>query len=328
MNYMIKSHMHIFQPQQFFPKCHASTICLLPNGQLVAAWFAGSHEGAPDVDIWGAIYANHQWSTPQVIATGNGTPCWNPVLHATPQGLTLYYKLGKQIPTWCTMVQTSQDGGHTWGPATQLVPGDVGGRGPVRNKCLQLGTGRLLAPASVETDRAWDCFVDISDDGTTWHQSKTVPRNLAEFTGKGLIQPTLWEDANQVIHMLMRSTEGAIYKSLSQDQGQTWAMATKTQLPNNNCGIDVAKLADGRLVLVYNPVAGNWAARSPIAFTLSEDNGHSWGPPNMLDYVPCDPAVNIEVTEFSYPAIVADKNQVHITYTWKRDTLAYWQIQF
>lgn len=38
-----------------FPECHASTIVSTPSG-LVAAWFGGQHEKAPDVGIWVARY--------------------------------------------------------------------------------------------------------------------------------------------------------------------------------------------------------------------------------------------------------------------------------
>jgi predicted neuraminidase len=85
-------------------------------------------------------------------------------------------------------------------------------------------------------------------------------------------------------------------------------------------------MENGRLVLVYNPVSGNWAARTPIVFAVSDDNGTTWGQPNILDHLPCD--YNEESAEFSYPAIVAKGNDVFISYTWKRQTVAFWHIRF
>jgi predicted neuraminidase len=35
-----------------FASCHACTLVELANGGLMAAWFAGSAEGNPDVTIW------------------------------------------------------------------------------------------------------------------------------------------------------------------------------------------------------------------------------------------------------------------------------------
>ncbi|MCL2406716.1 MAG: exo-alpha-sialidase [Defluviitaleaceae bacterium] len=331
MNCKIIRREHIFKTETFFPQCHASTVEMMPCGGVAAAWFAGSHEKAADVAIWFSVLAdikNGRWSVPRKIAEHPGVPCWNPVLFVNAEELIIYYKVGHEITEWCTYTTTSSDGGATWTAASELVPGDAsGGRGPVKNKNLRLKNGIILAPTSVEKP-LWECFVDISrDDGKTWVKSATVPRKHNEFTGTGIIQPTLWEGKGGLTHMLMRSSEGCIYQSYSADFGGTWSVAERTELPNNNCGIDAIKLADGRVVLAYNAVAGNWAARSPIALIISEDDGRTWGEPIVLEHTPCDPKINIEDTEFSYPAIVARDNEVFITYTWKRRTIAFWCIE-
>src|SRR5688572_16537434 len=66
------------------PAAHASTIVDTPEG-LVASWFAGSKERAPDVGIWVSRHDGSRWSTPVEVANGrqaDGTrhPAWNPVL--------------------------------------------------------------------------------------------------------------------------------------------------------------------------------------------------------------------------------------------------------
>lgn len=326
MKYQVINHQHIFESETKFRQCHASTVCVLPGEKVGAAWFGGEHEKAEDVAIWFSVRSGGVWGEPRKVADVEGVPCWNPVLFAEGERLLLFYKVGKEIPRWQTFVKESQDWGETWSDARELVPGDQGGRGPVKNKCIRLQDGAILAPASTE-ENGWECFVDRSEDGgKTWRRSGNVPFDREMFSGSGMIQPTLWQDERGTVHMLMRSSEGAIYQSDSADGGRSWSKARKTALPNNNCGIDLARLSDGRLVLVYNPVSGNWAARSPIAFTVSEDNGRSWSNPEILDHVPC--RTNIERAEFSYPAIVAQGNDVYITYTWKRRTIAFWQLRF
>lgn len=328
MEYQVIQHQHIFRPEKYFKQCHASTVCRLKSGVLVCVWFGGEHEKAPDVGIWCARKEETGvWSEPVKVADRDGIPCWNPVLCEREDGtLLLFYKVGNEIPDWQTFVKESTDQGVTWGKERELVPGDIGGRGPVKNKCLLLEDGGMLAPASLERG-SWRCFTDRScDGGMTWERSAFVPADSETFAGEGVIQPALWQDGEGILHMLMRSSEGAIYRSDSADSGRTWSRARRTNLPNNNCGIDLARLADGRLVLVYNPVSGNWAARSPIAFSVSEDEGENWGKPQILDHVPCDQ--NQVWAEFSYPAIVACGQDVYITYTWKRKTIAFWQIRF
>lgn len=326
MKYQIKNHQHIFESETKFRQCHASTVCVLPDGNVGAAWFGGEHEKAPDVAIWFARREGGEWEESRKVADAEGVPCWNPVLFAEGERLLLFYKVGKKIPCWQTFVKESRDSGLTWSEERELVPGDFGGRGPVKNKCIRLQDGAILAPASTE-EGGWECFADRTEDGgKTWHRSANVPFEREMLSGSGMIQPALWQDERGTVHMLMRSSEGAVYRSDSEDGGLSWSTARRTSLPNNNCGIDVARLSDGRLVLVYNPISGNWAARSPIAFTVSEDNGLSWSNPEILEHVPC--RTNIERAEFSYPAIVAEGNDVYITYTWKRRTVAFWQLHF
>ena len=310
---------------------HASTIALVGEDVLMA-WFGGTREGEPDVDIYGTRRVNGRWETPRPLAREAGMPHWNPVLFAEGRRVDLFYKAGHTIPGWQTRRLRSEDGGRTWTAPTELVPGDVGGRGPVRNKPLRLRSGRVLAPASIETPERWDAFVDISEDGgETFRASPFVPLWRSggekpetdgpepyEVKGKGVIQPTLWQSADGCVHMLLRSTEGFILRSDSPDEGESWRPAYSTGLANNNSGIDLTRLEDGRIFLVMNPVSGNWAARTPLALLVSADGGESFRPVMNLEM---DPG------EYSYPAVLSRGRTLYISYTWRRQKMAFWQIE-
>ncbi len=326
MEYWVVDHKHIFKPEELYLESHASTIECLSDGTLVAAWFGGSKEGKDDVGIWYSRYRDGKWE-PQRKAAGTGeAPCWNPVLFDAGDRLVLYYKTGKPIPVWQTYYKESFDQGETWSAGKELVEGDFGGRGPVKNKCIRLRDGAILAPASIETETEWNCFTDRSEDnGRTWTRSEYVPIDRSKLEYKGIIQPTLWQDDEEIVHMYTRSTEGYIYHSQSEDGGKSWSEALPTALPNNNSGIDLTRLEDGRLVLVYNPISGNWGRRSPVVFSISEDNGKTWGKEYHLDHVPCEKKERW--ANFSYPAVIARGKDVYITYTWKRETIAFWHIQ-
>jgi len=326
MKYQVIDHQHIFEAETKFAQCHASTVCPLSDGSVAAAWFGGTQEKAPDVAIWFSRRINGKWSEPVKAADRENIPCWNPVLFAEGDRLLLFYKVGNEIPSWQTMVKESYDFGTSWSAERELVPGDFGGRGPVKNKCIRLQDGTVLAGASTE-EGCWDCFADRTEDGgTTWQRSANVPIDHNLLQGPGIIQPTLWQDDDGMVHMLMRSSEGVIYRSDSKDNGHSWSPAYATKLPNNNSGIDLTRLSDGRLVLVYNPVMGNWAARTPIAFIVSTDNGLTWSKPQLLDHVWGQPG-GLDA-EFSYPAVTAQGNDIFLTYTWKRKSVAFWQIRF
>jgi len=327
----------VFDINKYFLSCHASTVTVLRNGDILVAWFAGSAEGADDVAIWSAYRNNGTWSIPRKLADDIGQPNWNPVLYTLENGnVMLFYKAGRNISQWITKVIISEDNAKTWSEPAELVSGDTsGGRGPVRNKLIKISNSNLLAPTSTEKG-IWKCMVDIfNDKSQTWTKSdeifienldyeniQRVKSNIAvseqSFKGKGIIQPTLWESKPNVVHMMMRSTEGKIYRSDSLDGGLTWSAAYATTLPNNNSGIDVAKLSDGTLVLVYNPVGISWGVRTPIILSISHDNGITWGEDFMLDE---------GEGEYSYPAIIEKNNELLITYTFDRKSIAFWNIK-
>lgn len=315
-------HQHIFGDERPFPQCHAATICHLDGERFLAAWFGGQHEKNPDVAIWGATRDERGWSAPRVLAKIAAQAHWNPVLFRAPDGAVhLWFKVGLNPRVWCTWTIVSRDGGATWSEPRELVPGDVGGRGPVKNKPIVLSDGAWLAPASIEVDRPdgadWDVFVDRSEDGgVTWSRTPFIERDRTVITGAGVIQPTLWESEPRRVHLLCRSTCGAICQSDSDDGGRTWTPLYRTDLPNNNSGIDVARLPNGTLVLAYNPVAGDWASRTPLSLAVSTDNGVTW--PRRLD-------LETAPGEYSYPSIVAvGETQVACVYTWQRRRVAFW----
>lgn len=308
--------MQVIHRENIFPEkdgeCHASTVLRLESGDMLAAWFAGSKEGQPDVQIWVSRRENGMWSAPQAIPTETPVQHWNPVLFGINDAVWLFYKVGHPIDVWKTMVVRSTDGGHTWSNPEELIAGDTsGGRGPVKNKPLRVKSGRLLAPASTELAGCWRCFVDIFD-GETW-QKRDIP--VAD-EALGVIQPSLWECPDGHIHALMRSNAGRIYRADSTDNGETWSACYPTDLWNNNSGLDCVMTENGTLVLVCNPVEQNWGARSPLSVFISTDNGETF-----------EKAVDLETEqgEFSYPAVIAAGERVFITYTRKRRTIAYWE---
>jgi predicted neuraminidase len=318
---------------------HATSLLRYAKDQILLTWFGGSKEGNDDVKIYLSSYENNHWSEPYVLEDGKDTTHWNPVLFSpSEKNILLFYKVGSKICSWKTYVCESIDGGKTFSKSNLLITDDRGGRGPVRNKPIKLLNGDILAPASKE-DGEWFSFVDIStDNGITWkmsneihlegleyskeeiqvtNQQKKIPVSNQSFYGRGVIQPTLWESEYGFVHMLLRSTEERIYRSDSTDFGRTWSPAYRTELPNNNSGIDLVKIEDGRLILAYNPVGKNWGSRSPLSLAVSCNNGATWE-----KFIDLDSGNG----EFSYPAIIAEKNTIYVTYTHERSRIAFWKI--
>ena len=164
----------------------------------------------------------------------------------------------------------------------------------------------------------WNTFFDRSEDnGKTWQATPYVELDRKEITGKGIIQPTLWESKPGNVHALLRSTAGYICRTDSKDYGKTWSPAHKTNLLNPNSGIDVTQLGGDTLLLAYNPTGEDWGSRGKLSLALSFDNGNTWSKDIVIESAGKE-------DEFSYPALISNGNTVSLTYTWNRKKIAFW----
>lgn len=326
MEYKERTQMKIIANEFVLPftegwQSHASHFLVLGEGKIFCVYFYGSKEGNGDIRIYGSFRTSDcKWSTPIPLSEDDGIPHWNPVLFRRKDGaVVLYYKVGKTIADWITKCRISYDDCVTWSAPFEMIPGDrSGGRGPVRNKAIYLSDGSILAPGSTERGE-WKCFFDRStDEGKTWERSPDLcipAQRLAVYEStaeKGIIQPTVWESPTG-IHALMRSTEGTIYRTDSMDAIH-WAQPYPIDMPNNNSGIDVVKLPDGRLLLVCNPIAENWGSRTPISLYVSHDDGYTFA---LLTHL------TTMRGKYAYPALRYENGLLHITYTWNRKTIQY-----
>lgn len=323
----------VFGNNREFAQCHASTLVQAADGSILCAWFGGTKEKDPDVSVWMSTLDGDNWSKPVRAAKVDETAHWNPVLFRDGDDiLHHFFKVGVDEIHWKTWRAISRDNGATWSDAVELVSGDVGGRGPVKNKPILLSDGSWLAPASIEYKEAdreiWKAFADRSEDrGKTWQRSadfvKPTPQNGKQdrlFGGVGAIQPTFWESEPGHVHALLRTGSGSIWRCDSKDGGLTWGPYKVIDLPNNNSGFDALRLEDGRVVLIYNPVGENWGARTPLDIAVSSDNGQTW---ETVAHLEDDPDLK---SEYSYPAIVETEDGIAICYTWNRERIRCWTI--
>ncbi len=310
----------IFNPGEVTRACHAPTLVETTGGDVLAAWFGGTGEGAPDVAIYLARFTGQAWGAPQKIAAQEGIPLWNPVLfRAADGGLRLYYKVGPTIPAWTGCYLFSRDDGRSWSAPSALPAGLLG---PAKNKPITLQNGDILSPTSAETWRSWSAWVELSrDGGLNWTRHGPITAPPAPLSGdgepfsaefRGVIQPAVWESSPNRLRMLLRATRpvGWVCVSDSEDGGRTWSAARATGVPNPNSGIDAIRLENGRVVLACNPVH---TERSPLSLLVSNDNGESWPERTDLEDGP---------GEYSYPSILQSADgRIHLVYTYRRETI-------
>ena len=313
-----------------FPEAHASTIVETKKGDLVVAYFGGTKERNPDVCIWVSRKPKGAdvWSAPMMVADGvfpeGRHACWNPVLYEMPDGeLWLFFKIGPSVSEWTGWLTKSKDGGKTWSKREPLPDGFLG---PIKNK-PELINGRLLCPSSTE-DNGWRFHMEIYDLKTK--QWKYVPVESTEAIKTDdnqlhpidCIQPSILKLKDGRLQVLMRTHNAHIATSYSSDNGNTWTAVTLLDIENNQSGTDAVTLQDGRHVLIYNnfetlPLTKK-GVRTPCSIALSDDGTH-WHHALTLEDSPID--------QYSYPAIIQGRDgTLHCAYTWRRQRIAYKQI--
>ncbi len=300
-----------------FPESHSATIVETPKG-IVAAWFGGTKEANPDVEIWVSHLVNDQWTAPVSVADGRidgvRKACYNPVLFQIPDGdLLLFYKIGRNVGDWKAFVKRSSDHGWTW---SERMPLQDGFLGPVKNKPIMLDNGKIIAPSSMEGSPGWRVHFEVSDDtAKTWRKVGPINTGL-DYT---IIQPSILVHKNGLLQMLARSKQRALITSWSADNGEHWSKVMPSGLPNNNSGTDAVTLQDGRHLLVYNHVRpadslpNGKGARTPLNVAVSKD-GKTWYAAAILEDSP--------ISQYSYPSVIQSKDgMVHIVYTWRRQKI-------
>ncbi|MEM2886083.1 MAG: sialidase family protein [Thermoproteota archaeon] len=292
-----------------FDECHASTIAEARKGEFLVAFFAGTKEGNKDVAIWLSRGDGASWEPPEKIAWDEEAPCWNPVLFKDSEGkVHLFYKVGFSPESWSGTHMFSRNDGIDWSEPLRMPAGLVG---PAKNKPITMSNGEVICGSSVESYKAWACWVEIFrwQKWEDWRSWKKFGPIYYEGVMEGVIQPSIIELEKGRLRAFMRSTKtiGRICVADSSDYGRTWSGATATSLPNPDSGIDAVKLRSGSVAIAYNDSTD---ARTPLSLSASKDGGETWR--KVLD-------LEAELAEFSYPSIIESSDgSVHVVYTWKR----------
>ncbi len=325
-------------PNEPYESCHAADLLELPGGDLLCCWFAGSDEGNADISIvMSRLKAGEsRWSKPVKISDDPERSEQNPSLFLAPGGeVWVMYtaqaartrEQNKQFNLQYTAEirrRRSSDGGKTWGPREVMFDREGSF---CRQKIQVLSDGRWIFGN-------WICFCDdtrngsditvmqISDDqGKTW-RAVEVPGS------RGRVHANIVELEPGKLAALFRSRfADNIYRSVSEDNGDTWSEPVRTELPNNNSSISAIKLHSGALAVVYNPVSFNddttktvWPAqRCPVAIAISGDGGITWPWRRIVEAGEgfTGPENDRENRRYEYPVVMQGKDgNIHVAYSW------------
>jgi predicted neuraminidase len=167
---------------------------------------------------------------------------------------------------------------------------------------VTLESGRILLP--LYSDGFNFSIVAISDDdGTTWRPSLPI-------VARGPIQPALALKKNGEIIAYMRDSgdaPGRVWISSSKDNGESWSLPHKTEIPNE-ASVELFAMKNGTWVYLGNDINNG---RHQLSVYLSNDEGATWKWKDQIEYD------NTRRGGFSYPCIFEDSDgMLHFTYSY------------
>lgn len=306
------------------PMSHASSLLPVTEADgrrvIVAYWFAGSRESGPDVEIFTSRFdpARNLWSPPTVAVNRHVLALQldfavrrlgNSVGWVDKEGKVHLFAVATGLGGWSAsriVHLVSDDGGHRFSPLRVLPLSPwFNTSNLVRAPAIALDDGGALLPLYFEIGNKYPLALRISADGT--------PRAMVRMSDDAeALQPAVIAlDGLRAVALLRDRGDSRTMKLLSTaDAGRSWSDEGATNLANPNSSMAGARLPSGNLVAVVNTSP---EGRHDLAIAASR-TGHDWKIVKMIE----SGAVN---EEFSYPALLVEGNRMHVTYTYKRQSI-------
>jgi predicted neuraminidase len=305
------------------PMSHVASICELADGTLVAAWYAGSREGARDVAIYlstrGA--ANTRWSPARAIVTRESAArdlnryikrVGNSVIFSDASDRLWLLYVSVSFAGWSGSslnVTVSADRGLTWTPSERLTLSPFFNVAElVKNAPVALAGGGWAVPIHHELVGNFAEVLWLRDVAGQVRATKS--RLSAAHYG---YQPAMTAlAANRAIAFLRHDgVPGAVSVARTDDSGRSWSSPLPLDLPNPDAGLAAIRLIDGRLLLAFNDSPDS---RENLGLAVSTDEGQTWARVLML---PEEPGGH-----YSYPFLMqARTGDVHLVYAWQRKVI-------
>ncbi|MYZ49279.1 sialidase family protein [Propylenella binzhouense] len=301
---------------------HAPSIAPTGDGGLLAVWFQGSEEGAPDVEIRSARFAGGRWEAPRKVTSGEATgrelgryvnTVGNAVLVPRPDGELWLVYVSVSLGGWATSqlnLKRSHDNGASWSAAERLVTSPFFNLSTlVKTRPVQFAGGLAGVPAYHEMAAKFPELLVLGPDGAL------VDKRRLGSGGRIAIQPAIAAlDAERAVALMRRGRSSAphLFASHTEDGGATWSAVRPTGLPNPGGPAGLLRLDPDTLLLVF----GDSARRETnLTLAVSKDGGVSWRRIARIAEMPEDAP-----GEITYPFMTADPSgAIHVVWADKRD---------
>lgn len=274
-----------FASAQRHTNTHAASLIELRDGRIRAFWFAGSLEGALDVEIRSSVFdpRREAWGSERVVASRESTQrsllryikrMGNPVPGRAADGtLRLFYVTvsaggwsGSSITT-----MTSGDDGDTWGPPRRLVSS------PFLNiSTLVKGAPFLYADGTMGLP-VYHSFVGMFGELMRLDPTGAVVDKQRLSEGRFSLQPiVLIKNAREALALMRysgRERPKRVIATATKDAGVSWTPPVRSQLANPNSALSGVVLPDGRILVALNESEED---RDVLSLVMSDDGGATW----------------------------------------------------
>jgi predicted neuraminidase len=294
---------------------HPASVDELQNGDLYLVFFSGQGEYHDDT---AAVFGSRlkkgtsRWTAPVAIARDPFHSLGNAVIWQAPDGPVWLFYVDRFGETWSNSriaAKLSKDGARTWSDATMYVRG----RDNSPSHPIGLSNGEYLLPiyheVGTNTEKVdancTSSFLRYETAKRRWTETNRVRSRL------GNIQPAVVQITDQHLIAFCRRggdyegrKDGWLVRTESHDGGRSWSEGKDSEFPNPNAAVDLIKLKNGHLLLVYND---SFNERTPLAVAISTDSGKSF--PHRRN-------IAEGRGDFGYSTAIQTKDgRIHVTYT-------------
>ncbi|WP_426162549.1 exo-alpha-sialidase [Pseudoduganella sp. R-32] len=309
------------------PMAHSSAMTPLPGGRMAAFWWAGSRESGPDVKVYASHWNGHTWAQPWEVASRESLSAalgygvrrvGNPVAWASPEGHINLFVVATGLGGWAAsrVVQmVSDDLGKSFTVKRVLPMSPLFNTSMlVRTTPVGLADGGWLLPAYFEMGIKYPLMLAFDSNG----DPRWISRIGSRIT---TLQPTIVPFSSSEVHAWMRdaSREQRVQHARSSDGGVSWDDLPALSLPNQSTSLSALRLSNGSIALLHNHVLPGGSDRNVLRLSTTKDGRH-WTQVT-------DIAHGSAGEEFSYPDLHQVGDELHITYTSRREAIAHHVIE-
>lgn len=291
---------------------HSPSVAALPDGDLMAVWFAGSREGAADVDIRAARFdaVSGSWGEERILVTREmtrraiGKPIrklGNPVIAYSPDDRLWLFYVSVSVGGWAgsaVNVMVSDDLGANWSKPRQLITTPfVNISTLVRAAPVFHEDGSIGLPVYHEFLGKFPEYLYMDAQGRVVDKFRIAD-------GTNSLQPTVVPlDGKRAVALLRDASEvGHVLATVTEDAGRTWKPEWAVAPWNPNASLAAVRSSQGSLLVAQNNLIDG---RFSLSLDEASESLTEWSHVAFLDASP-DPQGK-PFPRFKYEELIGEK---------------------